>query len=115
MTSPTSSRFRPPTSTSCASVASRTCGKYSTAMASPEELLDQFAAQWQAGERPSVEEFLQRVPTDQREQLNGLLNAFLDQASTPAFSPETLAAIQREPVGAELGALAESRSGFWPS
>src|SRR5687767_10512617 len=97
------------TSTSSASAGSRTYGTYSTVMASPDELLDQFVSEWNAGKRPRAEEYLERAPAEERDALAGLLNAFLDQAPPPRFAPETWAAIQREPAVSELGALAESR------
>jgi hypothetical protein len=84
-------------------------------MASPDELLDQFIASWNAGERPRAEDYLERVPADARDELAGLVNAFLDQAPRPAFSAETRAAIEREPAVAELAALIDSDAGFWPS
>lgn len=84
-------------------------------MASPDELLEQFISEWNAGQRPRVEDYLERADEGDRGELAGLVNAFLDQAATPQFSPETLAAIQREPAVSELGALADGRAGFWPS
>lgn len=84
-------------------------------MANPDELLDQFIAEWNAGRRPRVEDYLEQAPVAQRDALAGLVGAFLDQAPAPQFSSETLAAIQREPAVSELGALADSRAGFWPS
>ena len=83
-------------------------------MATPDELLDEFIARWNAGERPRADEFLERAPAADRDALAGLLNAFLDQAPAPPFGAETLAVIQREPAVSELGALAES-AGYWPS
>jgi len=84
-------------------------------MASADELLDQFIADWNAGRRPRVEDYLERAPTGERDELGALMNTFLDHAPTPQFSSETIAAIQREPAVSELGALADSRAGFWPS
>ena len=84
-------------------------------MTSPEQLLEEFIGAWNAGERPRVEDYLERAPADQRERVAGLINAFLDQAPTPAFSQKTFNEITNEPTVAELTALVDSRAGFWPS
>ena len=84
-------------------------------MASHSELLDDFIAAWNAGKRPSVEAYLERAPEAERDELAGLINAFLDQAPVPAFTRQTLAEIQAEPAVAELSALLESQAGVWPS
>ena len=84
-------------------------------MASPDELLDDFIAAWNAGQRPRVDDYLERAPEAERDELAGLINAFLDQAPVPAFTRQTLAEIQAEPAVAELSALLESKAGVWPS
>jgi hypothetical protein len=85
------------------------------AMTSPEQLIEEFIVAWNAGKRPRVDEYLQRASADERERLAGLLNAFLDQAPTPAFSLKTFDEIKREPTVSELAALIDSKAGFWPS
>src|SRR4051812_28401793 len=85
------------------------------AMTSPEQLIEEFIVAWNAGKRPRVDEYLQRASADERERLAGLLNAFLDQAPTPAFSLRTFDEIKREPTVSELVALVDSKAGFWPS
>ena len=84
-------------------------------MASPEQLLSEFCDAWNAGERPRVSEFLEQAPAGDREELAALIRTFLEQAPTPDFSPETLAAISSEPAVSELASLLESQSGFWPT
>ncbi len=84
-------------------------------MASPEQLLSEFCDAWNAGERPRVSEFLEQAPAGDREELAALIRTFLEQAPTPDFSPETLAAISSEPAVSELASLIESQSGFWPT
>jgi hypothetical protein len=84
-------------------------------MASPDELLDDFIAAWNAGKRPRVDDYLERAPEPERDELAGLLHAFLDQAPVPAYTRQTLAEIQAEPAVAELSALIESQAGVWPS
>jgi hypothetical protein len=84
-------------------------------MATPEELLSNFIDAWNAGERPRVPEYLAKAPAADREELAALIRTFLEQAPTPDYSPEKLAAIASEPAVKELSGLIESQSGFWPS
>jgi hypothetical protein len=84
-------------------------------MANSERLLSEFIDAWNAGRRPQVQDYLDHAPEEEREELAGLIAAFVDQAPTPAYSPETIAEIRKEPVVVELSALIESRSGAWPS
>jgi hypothetical protein len=84
-------------------------------MLSSEQLLSEFVDAWNAGRRPQVDDYLDRAPEDEREELAGLIGAFLDQAATPNYSDETIAQIRSEPAVAELSALIGSRSGIWPS
>jgi hypothetical protein len=84
-------------------------------MTSPDPLIEEFIVAWNAGKRPRVDDYLERAPTGERERLAGLINAFLDQAPTPAFSQKTFDEIKREPTVSELAALVDSKAGFWPS
>ncbi|MBX5469507.1 MAG: hypothetical protein IRZ21_06370 [Thermoleophilaceae bacterium] len=80
-----------------------------------DRLLSEFVDAWNAGERPRVEEYLARAPEDRRDELADLIEAFLDVAPTPDYSPETLEELMRHPaVLASVEAL-EGRSGLWPS
>ena len=88
--------------------------RLSTAMATPSELLDDFIAAWNAGKRPRVEDYLDRAPEAERDELAGLLHAFLDQAPVPAYTRQTLSEIEAEPAVGELSALLESKAGVWP-
>lgn len=84
-------------------------------MTSPDRLLNDFVDAWSAGERPRVEDYLERAPEGDRDELALLINAFLEEAPQPKYSAETLAQIQAEPAVAELSALIDSQAGFWPS
>lgn len=80
-----------------------------------DRLLSEFVDAWNAGERPRVEEFLDRAPAERQHELAGLIEAFLDVAPTPNYSAETLEELMREPaVLASVEAL-EGRAGLWPS
>jgi hypothetical protein len=84
-------------------------------MSSPDQLLNEFIDAWNAGERPRVEEYLERAPESERDELADLLGTFLEEAPTPRYSEETIAQLRRDPAVVEVAALLESRSGLWPS
>lgn len=84
-------------------------------MANPDQLLSEFIDAWNAGERPRVSHYLGQAQQDDRDELAALIRTFLEQAPTPNYSPETLAAISSEPAVTELSGLIESQSGFWPT
>jgi transcriptional regulator with XRE-family HTH domain len=67
-------------------------------MSTTEELLGQFIEAWNAGERPDLRDYLDRAPRRERDRLADLVGVWLELAPTPAYSPEALAAIAREPA-----------------
>lgn len=80
-----------------------------------ERLLSEFIDAWNAGRRPRVEEYLDRATADEQAELAAQIEAFLDIAPTPDYSPETLEELMREPaVMATVEAL-QGRAGLWPS
>jgi hypothetical protein len=83
-------------------------------MASVDETLSAFIEAWNAGRRPDVDEYLERAPADERETLADLIRTFLLEAPVPAYSEETLAAIQAEPATRKAAALLDEEAGFWP-
>lgn len=84
-------------------------------MSDIDRLLSEFVDAWNAGERPRVEEYLDRAQADEQRELAERIDAFLDVAPTPHYSAETLEELMREPaVLASVEAL-EGRAGLWPS
>jgi hypothetical protein len=59
-------------------------------------VLSEFVDAWNAGERPDVDEYIARVPAQQREALDEELATFLTFAPTPAYSDDALTAIRAE-------------------
>jgi hypothetical protein len=82
-------------------------------MTTADRALNEFVDAWNAGERPRVEQYLERAPEDEREELASLLNAFLEQAPTPNYSEETLEELMQEPAVESAAGLIDSRSGLW--
>lgn len=60
--------------------------------------LGEFIDAWNAGRRPDVEEYLERVPAAERDELAAHLGIWLEVAPVPAYDAETLAQIAREPA-----------------
>jgi hypothetical protein len=84
-------------------------------MPTREELLSEFIDAWNAGRRPHVEDYLERAPANDRDELASLIATFLEEAPTPDYSDETFAAILEEKAVAEAARLPEGESGFWPA
>src|SRR5438552_2470829 len=55
-----------------------------------DRLLNEFVEAWNAGDRPEVDEFVDRAPEAERNELAGLIGAFLEIAPTPPYSPDQL-------------------------
>src|SRR5687767_8629106 len=83
-------------------------------MARVDETLSAFIEAWNAGRRPDVDEYLERAPVAKREELAGLIHTFLLEAPVPAYSEETLAAIQADPATRKVAALLDEEAGLWP-
>jgi transcriptional regulator with XRE-family HTH domain len=84
-------------------------------MSSPiDKLLSDFVDAWNAGERPRVDDYLQRASPGDRDQLAELLEDWLTLSPSPRFGEEALLSIQAEPAFA--GALAEidAEPALWP-
>ena len=84
-------------------------------MASVDETLSAFIEAWNAGRRPDVDEYLERAPAAEREELADLIRTFLLEAPVPAYSEETLAALRSDPGVRKAAALLDEEAGFWPT
>jgi len=82
-------------------------------MTNLDETLSDFIDAWNSGQRPDLDQYLERVPEPEREELAGLIRAFMLDAPVPAYSPETLRQIQGEPAVQRTIELIESQSGLW--
>lgn len=80
-----------------------------------ETLLNEFVDDWNAGRRPRVDQFVERAPEDERDELAGLIGAYLEVAPTPPYTSEQLAELGRDPTVEAIAALPEGLSGLWPS
>jgi hypothetical protein len=83
-------------------------------MVGVEEILSEFIDDWNAGRRPRVGEYVDRAPEPSRDELAGLINAFLEEAPTPIYPEVTLAEIRNEPATRRAAMLMEEE-GRWPA
>ncbi len=79
-----------------------------------DRILSEFIDAWNAGRRPDVDDYLARVPEQERTELADQLVSFLSFAPTPSYDEEALAAIRAEPVVAEALAAPSARGGLLP-
>jgi transcriptional regulator with XRE-family HTH domain len=83
-------------------------------MVSIDRVLSEFIDDWNAGRRPQVDDYLDRVPETERAELATQLMTRLEVAPSPAFDAPTREQIRSEPVArATIDAMA-SEAGIWP-
>jgi hypothetical protein len=90
-------------------------GRSLRTMASVDETLSAFIEAWNEGQRPDVDEYLERAPAGERKDLADLIRTFLLEAPVPSYSEETLVAIGAEPGTRKAAALLDEETGLWPS
>ncbi len=80
-----------------------------------EQLLSDFIDDWNAGRRPDVRAYLERVPGGAgRDALAEQIGAWLEVAPMPAYDAPARAAIRADPVVRRVfGAVGED-AGLWP-
>jgi hypothetical protein len=80
-----------------------------------DRILSEFIDAWNAGRRPDVDDYLSRVPDEERGELADQLISFMSFAPTPAYSDAALDAIRAEPVVRAAHAAGEERAGLLPA
>ena len=84
-------------------------------MGASDRILSEFIDAWAAGARPRVQEFMERVPETEREELAAQIAAFVEWAPTPAFDPAAREAILAEPAAAAAVGALDREAGLWPA
>ena len=79
-----------------------------------DQILSEFIDAWNAGRRPDVDDYLDRVPAEDRAELADALAAFLSMAPTPAYTDAALQAIRAEPIVAEVLSSPDAKGGMLP-
>lgn len=75
-----------------------------------DRVLSQFIDAWNAGLRPDVDAYLERVPADERPELAEALSSFLTWAPAPDYGGAALDAIAAEPA-----VVAATSAALWPA
>jgi transcriptional regulator with XRE-family HTH domain len=83
-------------------------------MTSPEQVLSEFIDAWNAGERPRVTDYVERVEPPERDALAERIGDWLAVAPTPAYSAAGREAIRAEPIVQRIVAATSSPSGLLP-
>jgi hypothetical protein len=84
-------------------------------MVSIDRALSEFIDDWNAGRRPQVDDYLERVAESDRDQLGDQLMTWLEIAPTPRYDDAARKAIAAEPVVQEAIGAMSSESGLWPA
>jgi hypothetical protein len=77
-----------------------------------EQVLSEFIDAWNAGKRPDVDDYIARVPAEERVALGEELATFLTFAPTPSYSDDALTAIRAE-IAETVGT--ETQRGLFPA
>src|SRR3954469_2230199 len=83
-------------------------------MVSIERALSEFIDDWNAGRRPQVDDYLERVDEPDRDELAGQISAWLTIAPAPGYDDRARAARPAEPAFAATVAAMAAEAGLWP-
>jgi len=70
----------------------------------PEDLFDEFSADWEAALCPSLCEFIEQCHPERRDDLIGTIDIYLEHAPTPPYSP-----VQQRRIGEKIKGRMGSR------
>jgi transcriptional regulator with XRE-family HTH domain len=84
-------------------------------MSTTEQVLSDFIDAWNAGRRPRLRDYLERVPAGtQRDDLADQISSWLEIAPTPDYDAATRAEIRAEPVVQHIFESVGDDAGLWP-
>jgi transcriptional regulator with XRE-family HTH domain len=84
-------------------------------MSTTEQVLSDFIDAWNAGRRPRLRDYLERVPAGtQRDDLADQIGSWLEIAPTPDYDAATRAEIRAEPVVQHIFESVGDDAGLWP-
>jgi len=84
-------------------------------MSTSERVLSDFIDAWNAGRRPRVGDYLERVPGDQRDELAEQITTWLELVPPPAYSEQARGAIRSEPIVQGVLSTVGDDVGTWPA
>ena len=80
-----------------------------------DRVLSEFMDAWNAGRRPDVEDYLERVAPEQRRELADEITNWLTWAPAPDYDEATYERIRVDPLVREVVAAVDRPAGLWPS
>jgi hypothetical protein len=83
-------------------------------MADIDRLIEEFAADWEAGRRTEVGSFLERVDPGQRQELAAALDSYLMSAPTRRWDPEAFEGSLAQRASDQVYESVAGVSGSWP-
>ena len=83
-------------------------------MVSIDRVLSEFIDDWNAGRRPQVDAYLERVPEAERAELAEQLMSWLELAPTPRYDDAGRDAVAAEPVARQSVEAMAREAGRWP-
>jgi hypothetical protein len=83
-------------------------------MSRSDMVLSDFIDAWNAGRRPSVRDYLDRVPAAERDDLADRIGTWLEVAPAPVLGDEVRATIRADPAVARAIAAVGDDVGAWP-
>ena len=83
-------------------------------MADIDRLIEEFAADWEAGRRTDVGSFLERVDSGQRQELAAALDSYLMTAPTRRWDPEAFEGSLAQRASDRVYESVAGVSGAWP-
>jgi hypothetical protein len=79
-----------------------------------DQVLSEFVDAWNAGRRPRVDDYLERVAPAEREALAGALGDWLALAPVPRYDAGARAELRSDPALQAVLAATASEAGLWP-
>src|SRR3954470_13202751 len=97
----------------CTSGAAAECKNWSRSSVTHdrEQVLSEFIDAWNAGQRPDVDNYIERVAEPEREQLASELMSFLTLAPSPAYTDADIEAMRLDPIVVSAREAADAGAG----
>jgi transcriptional regulator with XRE-family HTH domain len=80
-------------------------------MTTPDQVLSEFMDAWNAGRRPSVDDYLEKVAPAERDELAEQIGTWLSVAPAPAYDADATAAIRADPLFERVMAITTAEGG----
>jgi transcriptional regulator with XRE-family HTH domain len=80
-------------------------------MTTPDQVLSEFMDAWNAGRRPSVDDYLEKVAPGERDELAEQIGTWLAVAPPPAYDADASAAIRADPLFAHVKQMTTAETG----